>query len=671
MANVGFKMGLQSALDALLTAGTGANATPGTFYLTSDTNRLYIGKDDKSIAPVNAGIITVDKIKYEAIDAAGLTYLPILNTAEDKKKAIGNYYYAKKENILCVFNGDQWVQINSVVTNTNMSIDLTDNSNSVEIKTTVSQSAGKDVEDYYTIAGTNGIGVSASGDIVTLSAEQVKVGVASAASGASVSLTSSLVDENEKDFNIVSGSSNVTVKASGKNIEISAKDTIINDVITTLEDGDNAVTFTTKLIPSEGAEMDDSITFAAAQGITVDSTGKTLTISADPVELGVAAIANNGGATVSLTSDLIDSINKDFNIIPGANVGIVAEGKNITISAVDKDTTVDSLAFKAENEGFTLTLTPSEGADVEAAINPIIKYGNSTNKVQASFVDGFANLDIYTKGETDNLIQDKLRLFNAMTYKGVINSEDAIPDINVSVGDTYLISKDGFSYGEDIYPAGTMMIATSSYQNDSGEIDGFIPVTPENYIVWEFVTGSQVDTQYTLTAIDHGIQLSANRGAENAGTLTIKDGAAENEDAANDIVVSVGNTTGNKQELVVSHKLYGDVEATAGTAAVMGNNTTLTFTAVDSIEVSNGHIKSFTTKEVTVRDTNATLTKNEAKVENITNGVTVNHTVALTPSAGADSEITSNFSIESTSLEITNNGVAGSGIVMNLVWGTF
>ena len=118
MANVGFKMGLQTALDALLTAGTAANATPGTFYLTSDTNRLYIGKEDKSIAPVNAGIITVDKIRQESGDAAGLTYLPVLENAEDKKKAIGNYYYAKNENILCALNSSADINIAKAITAT-------------------------------------------------------------------------------------------------------------------------------------------------------------------------------------------------------------------------------------------------------------------------------------------------------------------------------------------------------------------------------------------------------------------------------------------------------------------------------------------------------------------------------------------------------------------------
>jgi len=45
--NVGFRMGTESGLKTL------ASATKGTFYLTTDTHRLYIGNDDGSLSPVN------------------------------------------------------------------------------------------------------------------------------------------------------------------------------------------------------------------------------------------------------------------------------------------------------------------------------------------------------------------------------------------------------------------------------------------------------------------------------------------------------------------------------------------------------------------------------------------------------------------------------------------
>ena len=47
-AQLGFKLGLESKL----TSST-FTATNGTFYLTSDTHRLYIGDKDGNVCPVN------------------------------------------------------------------------------------------------------------------------------------------------------------------------------------------------------------------------------------------------------------------------------------------------------------------------------------------------------------------------------------------------------------------------------------------------------------------------------------------------------------------------------------------------------------------------------------------------------------------------------------------
>ena len=56
-----------------------------------------------------------------------------------------------------------------------------------------------------------------------------------------------------------------------------------------------------------------------------------------------------------------------------------------------------------------------------------------------------------------------------MTYKNVIDDEEKIPKVNVSVGDTYLIGKDNFNYNNNFYPAGILMIATSSWPDDKRE----------------------------------------------------------------------------------------------------------------------------------------------------------------------------------------------------------
>jgi hypothetical protein len=91
MANLNLKFlrGLQSALPA---AGT-----DGYFYLTTDTHRLYTSIDGK-VVPVNEGVTTV----------ANIDALASVTGAN-----AGEFFYCTQENILAVFNGQTFVQINA------------------------------------------------------------------------------------------------------------------------------------------------------------------------------------------------------------------------------------------------------------------------------------------------------------------------------------------------------------------------------------------------------------------------------------------------------------------------------------------------------------------------------------------------------------------------------
>ncbi|MBP3801476.1 MAG: hypothetical protein J6I85_05610 [Clostridia bacterium] len=59
MANVLFKQGTQSALNEIRSNKT---AIEGSFYLTNDTHRLYIGRANGDAVPVNEGVNTVTSL---------------------------------------------------------------------------------------------------------------------------------------------------------------------------------------------------------------------------------------------------------------------------------------------------------------------------------------------------------------------------------------------------------------------------------------------------------------------------------------------------------------------------------------------------------------------------------------------------------------------------------
>ncbi len=202
MANVLFKRGTQANLAT-------AQHIDGCFYLTTDTHRLYVGEGG-AIVPVNQGVITVTEVNA----------LPSGSSIE-----VGHFYYATKENVLCVYNGSKWVQINPD-TNTKVSgvsIETTVTNGVATVKTTVSSDDGATKSSSFTVTGTNGVDVQKSGDNLVINGE--KYTISSRADSATTGLIHiDLTSDKE------GRSTEFTIKA-GENIQI-GKDADGNIVIT-------------------------------------------------------------------------------------------------------------------------------------------------------------------------------------------------------------------------------------------------------------------------------------------------------------------------------------------------------------------------------------------------------------------------------------------------------
>ena len=94
--NVLFKRGLQK--DVPVTSG----AAYGTFYLTTDTHRLYCGNSTGGADLLSQAVIMVDCVSKTSGK----------NSLEDQPKSEGQFYYVKESNILAVYTGSGYVQIN-------------------------------------------------------------------------------------------------------------------------------------------------------------------------------------------------------------------------------------------------------------------------------------------------------------------------------------------------------------------------------------------------------------------------------------------------------------------------------------------------------------------------------------------------------------------------------
>lgn len=154
MAQVGFKRGLESKLFQL--ALTAAN--DGTFYLTTDTNRLFVCNGSE-LKPVNQGIITV----------ANVGALPQL-TAENQKQYAGNFCYINDVNILAVASGTKWVQINSDthLEESEEGLVLSNATGGVKVALSVADSAENTVTGEFELVGGKDIAVSQANGKITI-----------------------------------------------------------------------------------------------------------------------------------------------------------------------------------------------------------------------------------------------------------------------------------------------------------------------------------------------------------------------------------------------------------------------------------------------------------------------------------------------------------------------
>lgn len=263
-AKVGFLTGAQSSIDTMLSKGANAGAKHGYFYLTKDSHRLYVGNSDGSISAVNEGVQTVTY----------LGDLPTLQTAADKVAYTGRFFYVQyKEstagqvdsniaNILCVYNGSAWVQINA---NTDTHI----NSNTYTAST-----SGATATITNAIGSTDGGSVTGKFNIVTAGGLKI---------AKTASATNSITLTGDK-FTLAAGdgaAGEVKLNLTSANGQAGSSVTLKADSNTTvLTRKDNVITFSGRVNASL------AIANAEKTGFTVtvkDNQGKTVTGSYDPI----------------------------------------------------------------------------------------------------------------------------------------------------------------------------------------------------------------------------------------------------------------------------------------------------------------------------------------------------------------------------------------------------
>ena len=216
---VKFKLGTQASLNTLKN-DPAKNWEVGTFYLTSDSSRLYIGQADE-LALLNKSVEIYDNLN--ALKAKGKSYE-------------GDIAYCVDENVLAYYNGTTWAQINpdddtiltaltQVVSSVDKGVKITTGGTNNDVGKTITAA---DV----TITGAKGAQVAMAnnkaltitGDTYTLNAQE------HATNDIDLVLDSAL--QNDSTVHI-KGGENVTVTkiADSNGIQIASKDTKLNGII--------------------------------------------------------------------------------------------------------------------------------------------------------------------------------------------------------------------------------------------------------------------------------------------------------------------------------------------------------------------------------------------------------------------------------------------------------
>lgn len=247
-----FKLGTQAKIDKMITDKTGYSV--GTFYLTKDSDRLYVGQA--------TGLKLLNKSVQVVETEAGLESLTA-SWGTDALSHKDDLAYISGKNILAYFNGTGWTQINpdhndqlkSVLVNVEDATKGAKVTTEVEVGTITKS-------DAFTITGANGAKVErVDGNNIKVTGDTYTMAVnADKTNDVDIDLTSSLGQAASKVH--VVGGTNVTVSKGTANntINIEAKDTTLSEGVASITP---AGELTIEITDTAGKSVSPNVTLGA------------------------------------------------------------------------------------------------------------------------------------------------------------------------------------------------------------------------------------------------------------------------------------------------------------------------------------------------------------------------------------------------------------------------
>ena len=551
-----------------------ANVTveDGAFYLTEDTNHLYIGKGEDVLAKINGNI--------HAVSA-----LPTTGEA-------GEFYYLPGQNILAYYDTTKrptetdpnavigWVQLNP---DTNTDIKVA----SAEIKKSATQPDPTNKIVYDVVLGRTDINDNKVEDITTtFEINSADIGT--------------IITKTEVDVNatIDTETNKATIKTNGAGAAGDGLTIVGTDGI--------------KITGSADAIEIDGTTYE----LSVDGTTIKLTDS-DEEAAGSATIVGDDDWTAAAANEKgeIEVSHKEKTVsTPGAVTGTVTNKKFVAVTGITTDknhvTGIETSEFTVpdtiyslgsvegnlENEKYTQKIQLKDEA------GQVVTNGEVEVKVAHKItIDGTERIvkngddlgSFYSASEIDR----QHKAIDAMVYRGTVASAaDLNAKEDVQIGDTYKASAD-FDLGSVSVAKGDLLIA-----NGEEDTDGYLST-----VTWDHIeSGADADTQYELSAAADTITL--------ANTVDDTTDIIDLEDSEKIELTTAVSTKGHAGAIVANHK---GTKATQTPVAAAEKGYGETITVVTEVaDDDTGHVTEVKTQTITLpKDDKVVVTADAPKFE--------------------------------------------------------
>lgn len=607
MANVSFKRGLSTALSNVA-------VEDGVFYLTTDTNRLYVGQGS-NLAELNQSVTT---------------YATWADMEANAPKQKGQFYYAIQENVLACYLPElnKWQQINPDHNDnddtyiSSLSVAPVDKSETGKLKyaITIGQKTKHQGKEETTVTPDITGQLEISSEDLSAIASNIAVGVKTDAiagneNGFVLKTTGGGADA---DTNIaIVGGDNVNVGRSenGKTITINSTNTTYD----LLSNAGNA-----KITLHGSDNADRTVSFVGAQQIEVSGEN----------EREIAIKHKNSTVTAGSYNS---SIEGNKITVPSFTVDqqghITSASPNELTIPESHDTKTSITSVSASNDGRISIVYAQDTAEHTVSSNAELYYKITVDGNIDTVVKNQGSLGtFYSSSKVDELIRQAAANMNAMTYKGVITSDNfAATVVGAQKGDTYKANGE-IVIGSQTAKTGDLII----YKGDD-LADGSAPANANFDII---PSGDEIDSQFALSGTGNAIVLTNTTNKNTAGSVSVS--------GADGIVAEVAGNA-----LSIKH-----TNAIATGAGSVGENNNVTPAAGETLKIpsisydAQGHITNASDVTITLpadKDTTYSLgtANGDARYDAYIN---------LTPVAGSGANVTSAKFKAGANIAITGSG---------------